>query len=119
MDEMKNNEFETTTLVEPAPPVALNQPAAGAAAPTPEKKPNNSVKIIIPIVALVLLVAILLGVAFATGTLGGGSGKKEIAEAIAATFTQSGDALRMFGILMNIRKCLKTNRCLFLLILLF
>ncbi len=94
MDEMKNNEFETTTSVEPAAPVTLNQPAAGPVTPTPEKKPNNSVKIIIPIIALVLLVTILLVVAFATGTLGGGSGKKEIAEAIAATFTQSGDALK-------------------------
>lgn len=78
MDEMKNNEFETTTSVEPAAPVTLNQPAAGPVTPTPEKKPNNSVKIIIPIIALVLLVAILLVVAFATGTLGGGSGKRKL-----------------------------------------
>lgn len=76
MDEMRNNEFEN------------------AAAPAPEKKPNNAIKIIIPIVVLIVLVAILLGVAFATGKLGGGNGKKEIAEAMAATFTQTGDALK-------------------------
>ena len=94
MDGMKNNEFENTTSVEAPVPAAISQPAAGTTAPAPEKKPNNAVKIIIPIAALVLLVAILLGVAFATGTLGKGSGKKEIAEAIAATFTKSGEAIK-------------------------
>ncbi len=94
MDGMKNNEFENTTSVEAPVPAAISQPAAGTTAPAPEKKPNNAVKIIIPIAALVLLVAILLGVAFATGTLGKGSGKKEIAEAVAATFTKSGEAIK-------------------------
>lgn len=94
MDGMNNNEIESTTSIEPAAPVVVNQSATGSTAPAPEKKPNNAVKIIIPIAALVLLVAILLGVALATGKLGGGSGKKEVAEAMSATFTQSGDALK-------------------------
>ena len=65
-----------------------------AVTPIPEKKSNNAVKIVIPVAVLMILVIILVGVAFATGNLGGGNGKKEIAEAMAATFTQSGDAMK-------------------------
>lgn len=88
MDEMKNNESMSTGDLTEQP--VMNT----AAAPAPEKKPNNAIKIIIPIAALITLVAILVGVAFATGKLGGGNGKKEIAEAMAATFKQTGKAVK-------------------------
>lgn len=103
MDEMRNNEFENTGIQLPQETASTevsagqswNVPsAAGGTVPEPEKKSGNAAKIIIPIVVLVVLVAILIGVAFATGKLGGGNGKKKIAEAMAATFTQSGDALK-------------------------
>lgn len=58
------------------------------------KTTRNGIKIMIPVAVLIVLVVILVGVAFATGNLGGGNGKKEIAEAMAATFTQSGDAVK-------------------------
>lgn len=122
MEEMNNNEnmnventtdqaAETTaqTPVETAEPAAqaaepaaqateaapqTAEPAAQAAAPAPEKKPNNALKFIIPIVVLLVLVAILAGVALATGILGGGNGKKEVTSALMTTFTESGDALK-------------------------
>lgn len=54
---------------------------------------SNAVKFIIPIAVLLVLVIILVGVAVATGMIGGGNGKKEVASALTATFTESGDAL--------------------------
>lgn len=101
MEEMNNNEnmineniadqaAETTVQT----PVATTEPAPQAVPPAPEKKSNNALKFIIPLVVLVVLVLILAGVAVATGILGGGNGKKEVASALAATFTESGDALK-------------------------
>lgn len=97
MDEIKNNGSMNTGSTEgqiQAPIEQQTLPEGSGTAPTPEKKPNNAIKIIIPIAALIILVVILVGVAFATGKLGRGNGKKEIAEAMAATFTQSGEAMK-------------------------
>lgn len=100
MDGMKNNEpvgsenAAEQTVENVAVEQTLPSEPIAAVTPGPEKKPNNAVKIIIPAAVLIILVAILVGVAFATGKLGGGNGKKEIAEAMAATFTQSGDAMK-------------------------
>ena len=62
--------------------------------PLPEKKPNNNIKLIIPIAVLVVLVVILVGVAFISGNLGAGNGKKEIAKAVVETYTESQKAIK-------------------------
>ncbi len=76
MEEMNNNEN-------------MNN---GYQAEQPVKATNNAIKFIIPIAVLVVLVLMLVGVAIATGKLGG-NGKKKVADALAATFKESGEAL--------------------------
>lgn len=62
-----------------------------------EMKNNDSIKaksrIIIPAAVLIALVLLLVGVAAVTGKLGG-NGKKEVTNAMMATFTRSGGAIR-------------------------
>ncbi len=63
----------------------------GGMIPENGKKSGDAVKIIIPAAVLVILVALLVGVALATGVLG--SKKKAIMKAVTYTFTQSAGAI--------------------------
>lgn len=93
MEEMNNNEnLNVGAQAEQAGETTM-QAAAEPAAPAPEKKPNNAIKFIIPIAVLIVLVLVLVGVAIATGKLGGGNGKKQVADALMAVFTESGEAI--------------------------
>ena len=68
---------ETVVASEPTP-VAPVEPAAPAPAPAPEKpkKKNNNI-IIIAIVAVIAVAAIVVGILFGTGVIGGDNKKKE------------------------------------------
>lgn len=79
MEEMNNNEnLNTENTVEQVV----------------EKKSDNAIKFIIPIAVLIVLVLILVGVAAATGKLGGGNAKKKVADAITETFHRSSEKMK-------------------------
>lgn len=94
MEEMNKNDNPGNELNEAPAPVEtpVDAVSSEAEAPAPEKKPNNKVKFIIPAAVLAVLVLILVGVAAATGMFGG-NGNKKVAEAMLATFAQSGEAI--------------------------
>lgn len=70
---------------------AETESAGSGMMPGKGKKSGDTFKIIIPAAVLVLLVALLVGVALATGVIG--SKKKAIMKAAAYTFSQSAEAI--------------------------